>query len=190
MAEPAYGLTLGAIRALTPIVQQHKGRLPDAGRRTRKVYPQSTRFARYRITQLDESDNPVVIYRTSHADGFDAVRLDNDDDVATGPTTTIYATSRSVRSVFSTNDIVWARVVDGKVQIVDHGRTHWTGIALEDIAPESSGDVTLYSGENITASALNWSANQYVATDDEVRVEWEDEFQRFLIVAVKCSEIV
>jgi hypothetical protein len=189
MAEPVYGLTAGAIRALTPIVRHHNGRLPDAGRRTRKVYDPGSGMRRFRITQTldDDGITHVAIYRTSHVDGFDAHPVDANDSQS-GPDRTIYADH--VRSVFRTDDYVWCKAYGGDIQIVDHGRVHWTGVSLENIAPGDSGEVSLQGTGTVTVSAHNWSANQYIATDDEVRIEWEDEEQRFLIVATKCSEIV
>lgn len=141
------------------------------------------------ITELDGSDR-VAIYRTSHPDGFLAKPCD-ETGAESGSETTIYATAKTVCSVYRTDDVVWCRRIGGRTHVVGiGGRTKWTGVALEDIAPGDSGDVTLNGTGTVTVSGFNWSANQYIATDDELQIWWEDEEQRFILDRTKCSEIV
>lgn len=145
------------------------------------------------ITEANEDDSPVAIYRTSHPSGFEARRCDASGTPTADPET-IYATLDNVRGVFMTGDIVLCDLVEGKIQVMESGENGWTGYATENISADSTGDVSLYyTGDEligpVVVTALNWSSTQPIPQDTiDVRVEWDNRGQRFLIVDPKCLE--
>lgn len=138
----AYGFDEAGIRRIREVVRRSE-KTPRVGAQQRRIQPVLSGAAGTQlcvITQTldDDGETPVAIWRSRYPTGFDAERLLDEAEVE------LFADY--VRSVYFTNEIVRCETIGGKLQIVDHGMTQWTGIATEDIVDGGPGMVLLDLG--------------------------------------------
>lgn len=152
MTDPVYGLTAGAAKVLQEMANKHRQRLPDAGRRPRRVGPQARvgggsvvgPCSTYTVSEELEDDTPTV-YDVDYGSGclgpnrwgITLVSID-------GTNITTLAAEAESATVYSTPVFSWACEA---FSIDLYARLTFSGRAQEDVLVEffKDSDDSLFS---------------------------------------------
>lgn len=150
MAEPLHALTTSAAKVLGQIVEKHRSRLPDVGRRTRRVPDDvGAQFRRVYISQdsniHDGTGDPVPVYN-SMAGGPEPFICKPNRDL-TGDDIEVYW-YYPVGVWFTGQAIITQRLKafateDVRVQVADAGCSLWHGVAADGNITSGAGYVLL-----------------------------------------------
>lgn len=195
MTEQVFGLTSAAVNLLNQMADKHRQRLPDAGRRTRRVDEGGGESSRLvYITQDVDGATGGDPYWFARGNSSISI-ICHADAGATGTQYEVWITCEP--GVWFTGqrvEIVRMRDAenpDRKWQLVSTGISAWIGTALGDNASDGI-ELTSPEGTFVTvppASVLMFDSTFTVEDQHSVYVHYQQQSNAFYIMAATCPPV-